>query len=46
MERYVSKLSAIGYRGPLVIEREIVGEAQRADIRHAVALLNQLRQSV
>lgn len=46
MERYVRKLSAIGYRGPLVIEREIVGEAQRADIRHAVALLNQLRQSV
>lgn len=45
MERYVEKLRAIGYDGPLIIEREIVGEEQRADIRRAVKLLNGLRQS-
>ena len=42
MERYVETLRAIGYTGPLVIEREIVGEEQRADIRQAVALLRQI----
>jgi sugar phosphate isomerase/epimerase len=46
MQPYVGKLREIGYTGPLVIEREIVGEAQRADIREAVALLNRLRQCV
>lgn len=45
MEGYVNKLRAVGYDGPLIIEREIVGEAQRADIRRAVKLLNDLRQS-
>jgi sugar phosphate isomerase/epimerase len=45
MERFVRKLREIGYQGPLVIEREIVGEAQREDIRQAIALLNRLRQS-
>ena len=42
MERYVETLRAIGYTGPLVIEREIVGEEQRADIRQAVALLRRI----
>ena len=43
MERYVEALRGIGYAGPLTIEREIVGEEQREDIRRAVALLNRLR---
>jgi len=44
MGRFVAKLREIGYQGPLIIEREIVGEAQREDIRQAIALLNRLRQ--
>ncbi len=43
MDRYVEALKALGYKGPLIIEREIVGEEQRADIRRAIALLNGLR---
>ena len=43
MDRYVAALRGVGYAGPLTIEREIVGEEQRADIRRAVALLNRLR---
>lgn len=43
MERYVRTLREIGYAGPLVIEREIVGEEQRADIGRAIALLNRIR---
>lgn len=43
MQRYVRTLREIGYAGPLVIEREIVGEAQRADIGRAIALLNRIR---
>ncbi len=42
MERYVATLRDVGYTGPLVIEREIVGEEQRADIRQAVTLLESL----
>ena len=45
MDRYVAKLKELGYRGPLVIEREIVGDEQRADIRRAIELLEKLRQS-
>jgi sugar phosphate isomerase/epimerase len=45
MDRFVAKLREIGYRGPLIIEREIVGAAQREDIRHAIALLERLRLS-
>ncbi|MDA0204402.1 MAG: sugar phosphate isomerase/epimerase [Acidobacteria bacterium] len=46
MERFVAKLREIGYQGPLIIEREIVGTAQREDIRQAIELLNRLgRQS-
>jgi len=44
MDRFVAKLKQIGYNGPLTIEREIVGEAQRADIKEAIALLERLRQ--
>ncbi len=43
MGRYVAALRAAGYSGPLTIEREIVGEEQRADIRKAIALLEGLR---
>lgn len=43
MDRYVAKLKEIGYTGPLTIEREIVGDAQRADILEAIALLEKLR---
>ncbi len=43
MDRFVAKLKEIGYSGPLTIEREIVGEAQQADIREGVALLEKLR---
>ncbi len=43
MRRYVRTLREIGYTGPLVIEREIVGEEQRADIRRAIDLLNSIR---
>ena len=45
MDRFVEKLKEIGYSGPLTIEREIVGEAQQADIREGVALLKKLRGS-
>jgi sugar phosphate isomerase/epimerase len=44
MDRFVAKLKEIGYQGPLTIEREIVGEAQRADIKEAIALLERLRK--
>lgn len=43
MDSFIAKLKEIGYRGPLTIEREIVGEQQRADILEAIALLNRLR---
>ena len=44
MDRFVAKLKQIGYKGPLVIEREITGEKQRADILKTIALLEQLRK--
>ncbi len=40
----IPKLFAMGYRGPLTIEREISGERQIADIRRAAALLEEIRQ--
>lgn len=43
MARYVDALRNAGYSGPLTIEREIVGEEQRADIRGAIGLLDSLR---
>ena len=43
MDRFVAKLKEIGYTGPLIIEREILGDAQRKDILGAIALLESLR---
>ncbi len=43
MAAYVRKLKQIGYKGTLTIEREILGEEQRADIKRAIALLEKLR---
>ena len=48
MESYLRTLKEIGYSGPLTIEREIAhdGERQKADIGHAVRLLEQLRAKI
>jgi sugar phosphate isomerase/epimerase len=45
LDRYVAKLKEICYQGPLVIEREITGEAQRKDILGAIGLLEGLRKA-
>jgi L-ribulose-5-phosphate 3-epimerase len=42
LDRFVAKLKEIGYRGPLIIEREILGEAQRRDIMEGILLLKRL----
>lgn len=42
LQQFVDKLLEIGYQGPLIIEREIVGEAQRIDIAKAIVLLQKL----
>jgi sugar phosphate isomerase/epimerase len=41
--RFLQKLRALGYSGPLTIEREISGEQQTRDIRAAIQLLESLR---
>ncbi len=48
MEKYLRTLDAIGYHGPLTIEREIPHEAdrQKAEIGQAIALLNQLKAKI
>ena len=48
MERYLRTLDAIGYHGPLTIEREIPQEAERqkAEIGGAITLLNQLKAKI
>jgi len=48
MEAYLRTLAAIGYEGPLTIEREIPQEPerQRAEIGQAVELLNSLKQKI
>ncbi len=48
METYLQTLNEIGYTGPLTIEREIAHdrERQKADIGHAVRLLEELRAKV
>ncbi len=45
MERYLETLQAIGYQGPLTIEREIPQEPERqkSEIGHAVQLINALK---
>lgn len=48
MENYLRTLLAIGYTGPLTIEREIPQDPvrQKADIGHAVGLLTSLREKI
>jgi sugar phosphate isomerase/epimerase len=48
MERYLRTLDAIGYAGPLTIEREIPQdpERQKAEIGGALALLRELKAKV
>lgn len=48
MERYLRTLLEIGYTGPLTIEREIPQDRarQKADIGHAVSLLQNLRSRI
>ena len=45
MENYLRTLDELGYTGPLTIEREIPQEPERqkAEIGHAVSLLNELK---
>ena len=42
LPRWLHRLVALGYRGPLTIEREISGEQQRRDIEAACSLLHSL----
>lgn len=48
METYLRTLKDVGYLGPLTIEREIAHdrERQKADIGHAVRLLEELRGKI
>ncbi len=48
MENYLRALKEIGYDGPLTIEREIPQEPERqkAEISHAIRLLNDLKAKV
>ncbi|GAB4146292.1 MAG: sugar phosphate isomerase/epimerase [Planctomycetaceae bacterium] len=48
METYLRTLHELGYAGPLTIEREIAHdrERQKADIGHAVRLLEELRSKI
>ncbi len=48
IEAYLGALNAIGYRGPLTIEREIPQEPERqkAEISHAQRLLVELREKI
>jgi len=47
-ETYLRTLAAIGYRGPLTIEREIPQEPdrQKTEIGHAIRLLNGIKQKL
>ena len=42
---FIKRLKAVGYNGPLTIEREIEGAKQAEDIRMAKAYLERLIQS-
>jgi sugar phosphate isomerase/epimerase len=47
MERFLRQLKAIGYQGPLAIEREVEDPAERLrDIESAVLILRELRAEV
>lgn len=39
---FIKRLAEIGYDGPITIEREISGEQQKEDIKHACVLLKKL----
>jgi sugar phosphate isomerase/epimerase len=47
-ENYLRTLKEIGYDGPLTIEREIAQEPERqkAEIGHAIGLLNELKAKI
>lgn len=48
MENYLRTLHEIGYAGPLTVEREIPEEPERqkAEIGHAIGLLNELKAKI
>jgi sugar phosphate isomerase/epimerase len=48
LENYLRTLAAVGYRGPLTIEREIAQEPERqkAEIGQAIRLLNELKAKI
>ena len=46
IERFLSTLKQIGYKGALTIEREISGEQQRKDILAAIKLLESVKQKL
>ena len=48
MENYLRTLDELGYTGPLTIEREIAQEPERqkAEIGHAINLLNELKAKI
>ncbi len=48
MHSYLETLRKIGYEGPLTIEREIPQdpERQKEEIRHAIAVLNEIKASM
>ncbi|HEX7377369.1 MAG TPA: sugar phosphate isomerase/epimerase family protein [Pirellulales bacterium] len=48
IENYLRTLKEVGYTGPLTIEREIAQEPERqkAEIGHAVRLLNELKEKI
>jgi sugar phosphate isomerase/epimerase len=43
MERFLAKLKAVGYEGPLTIEREVPGEQQMRDFIAGKALLEKIK---
>ena len=43
--RFIRELRSFGFQGPLVIEREISGPEQVADIRRAISMLEELRST-
>ena len=46
LRAWLKRLLELGYRGPLTIEREIIGDRQKQDILRAVALLEGLRRDI
>ena len=48
IEAFLRTLQKVGYEGPLTIERELPQQPdrQRAEIAHAIGLLNELKQKI